>query len=109
MASLALPSLQKRTKMFSPFKTKIKSMKEEKWKTKALHHLQYPRILEKPHVDTATTKKWLSSNRKGETEGLLVATQEQVINTRNYQLPMCGQQVESKCSMCSQHEEKMMK
>ncbi|CAH3195152.1 unnamed protein product [Porites evermanni] len=48
----------------------MKSMKKEKWKNKALHG-QYPKILEKPHVDTVTTKKWLSSNLKGETEGLL--------------------------------------
>ena len=79
-------------------------MKEEKWKNKALHG-QYPKILEKPHVDTVTTNKWLSSNLKVETEGLLVAAQDQAINTRDYQKVICGQQVESKCRMCSQHEE----
>ena len=58
------------------FKSKMTSMKEEKWKNKALHG-QYQRILEKPHVDTVTTNEWLSSNLKGETEGLLVAAQDQ--------------------------------
>ena len=86
------------------FKSRMKSMKQEKWKDKALHG-QYPKILEKPHVDTIITNKWLSSNLKGETEGLLVAAQDQAINTRNYQKAICGQQVESKCRMCSQHEE----
>ena len=86
------------------FKSKMKSLKEEKWKNKALHG-QYPKILEKPHVDSFTTNKWLSSNLKGETEGLLVAAQDQEINTINYQKVICGQQVESKCGMCSQHEE----
>ena len=71
---------------------------------KALHG-QYPRILVKPHVDTITTNKWLSRNPKGETEGLLVAAQDQAINARNYQKVICGQEVESKCRMCSQHEE----
>ena len=85
------------------FKSRMKSMKEEKWKDKALHG-QYPKILEKPHVDTITTNKWLSSNLKGETEGLLVAAQDQAINTRDYQKVICGQQVESKCRMCAQHE-----
>ena len=33
------------------FKSKMKSMKEEKWKDKALHG-QCPKILEKPHVDS---------------------------------------------------------
>ena len=50
------------------FKLKMKSMKEEKWKNKALHG-KYPRILEKPHVDMVTTNKWLSSNLKGEIRG----------------------------------------
>ena len=71
---------------------------------KALHG-QYPKILEKPQVDTTTTNKWLSSNLKAETEGLLVAAQDQAMNTRNYQKVICGQRVESKCRMCSQHEE----
>ncbi|CAH3171077.1 unnamed protein product [Porites lobata] len=77
---------------------------KREWKNKALHG-QYPKILEKPHVDTVTTNKWLSSNLKGETEGLLVAAQDQAINTRNYQKVIYGQQVESKCRLCSQHEE----
>ena len=47
-------------------------MKEEKWKDKALHG-QYPKIQEKLHV---ATNKWLSSNLKGETEGLFVAAQD---------------------------------
>ncbi|CAH3034003.1 unnamed protein product, partial [Porites lobata] len=87
--------------------SRMKSMKEEKWKNKALHG-QYPKILEKPHVDTVTTNKWLSSNLKGETERLLVAAQDQAINTRNYQKVICGQQVESKCRLCSQHEETVL-
>ena len=48
-------------------------------------HGQYPRILEKPQADTVITNKWLSSNLKGKTEGLLVAAQDRAVNTRNYQ------------------------
>ena len=58
------------------FKSKMKSLKGEKWKNKALHG-QYIKILENPHLDSVTTNKWLSSNLKGETEGLLVAVQDQ--------------------------------
>ena len=43
------------------FKSKMKSMKEEKWKNKALHG-QYPKILEKPHLDTVTTNNNNNSN-----------------------------------------------
>ena len=34
-----------------------------------------------------------------------MAAQDQAINTRNYQKVICGQQIESKCRMCSQQEE----
>ena len=85
-------------------KSKMKSVKKEKWRNKALHG-QYPNLLEKPHVDIVTTNKWPLSNLKGETEGLLVAAQDQALNTRNYQKVICGQKVESKCRMCSQYEE----
>ena len=44
------------------FKSKMKSTREEKWKNKALRG-QYARILEKPHVDTVTTNKWLVVKR----------------------------------------------
>ena len=37
-------------------KSKMKSVKKEKWKNKALHG-QYPKLLEKPHVDIVTTNK----------------------------------------------------
>ena len=79
-------------------KSKMKSLKGQKWKNKGLHG-QYPNLIEKPYVDTVTTNKWLSGNLKRETEGLLVAAQDQALNTRN------GQKVESKCKICSQHEE----
>ena len=43
------------------------------------------------------------SERKN--RGILVTAQDQVINTRNYQKVICGQEVESKCRMCLQNEE----
>ena len=51
---------------------KFKMKRKKESGNKALHG-QYPRILEKPHIDTFTTNKWFSSNLTGETEGLLVA------------------------------------
>ena len=43
--------------------------------------------------------------RKEEREELLVAAQDQAINTGNYQEVIRGEKVDSKCRMCSQHEE----
>ena len=37
-------------------KCKMRSVKKEKWKNKALHG-QYPKLLEKPRVDIVTTNK----------------------------------------------------
>ena len=63
------------------------------------------KILEEVHVNTFTTDKWLSSNLKGEKEGLQLAAQDKAINTRNYQKEICSLQLESKCRMHLQHEE----
>ena len=62
-------------------------------------HVQYPSILEKPVVDTVIINKWLSSNLKGETEGLLAAAQDHAINTRNYKKVIYGQQIVSGCEV----------
>ena len=80
-------------------KSKMETREEEKWKNRALDG-QYPRIL-----DTVTTNKWLSSNLKEETEGLLVTVQDPAINSRNYQKVICGIEVESKSRLCLKHEE----
>ena len=69
--------------------------------------LMHPKFIEQPHVDTVTSNRWLLSNLKGKREGLLVAAQDQAINTRNYHKVICGQQLESKCRMCLLHEETM--
>ena len=86
-------------------KSKMKLMKVEKWKNRALHG-QYPNLLEKPHVDIVTTNKWLSSNLQGETEGLLVRAQDQALNTKNCQKVICGQKLKWKTNVECAHNMK---
>ena len=62
-------------------------------------------IISNNNNNIVTTNNCLSSNLKGESEGLLAAAQDQAINTRNYREEICDQQVESKCRMCSHHKE----
>lgn len=59
--------------------------KIEKWKSKALHG-KHPYQLTQPHIDTAASNAWLTrGNLYGETEGFMVAIQDQIIATRSYQ------------------------
>jgi hypothetical protein len=48
-----------------------------------------------------------SSDLKGETEGLLVAAQDQALMTRirNYQHNILGQEIDSLCRLCHKKEE----
>ena len=54
----------------------------DKWHKKALYG-RFPKIVEQN--DTNNSWSWLrNTGIKGETEGLLTATQDQCLNTRNY-------------------------
>ncbi|XP_063891684.1 uncharacterized protein LOC135117143 [Helicoverpa armigera] len=58
--------------------------KIEDWKKKVLHG-RHPHDLEQPHIDTIASNKWLKiGNLFPETEGFIIAIQDQIINTKNY-------------------------
>ncbi|CAK1582520.1 unnamed protein product [Parnassius mnemosyne] len=58
--------------------------KLEDWKKKVLHG-RHPHDLEQPHVDSVASNKWLKiGNLFPETEGFIIAIQDQIINTKNY-------------------------
>ena len=70
---------------------------EENWKGKPLHG-KYPERISKPDIDSKLTHMWLQgTGLKAETEGFIIAAQDQSLPTRNYKAniikdgsdPMC--------------------
>jgi hypothetical protein len=81
-------------------KDKMKEKRKERWEGKPLHG-QYPKNTNKPYVDQESTHLWLAkSDLKGETEGFLVAAQDQSLMTRNYQHNILHKDTDSLCRLC---------
>ncbi|CAH2107788.1 unnamed protein product [Euphydryas editha] len=58
--------------------------KLDSWKRKVLHG-RHPHDLEQPHINSAASNKWLKiGNLFPETEGFIIAIQDQIVNTKNY-------------------------
>lgn len=82
--------------------------KKENWKKKTLHG-KHPHNITQPHIDQEASNTWLRrGNVYSETEGFMVAIQDQTINTRYYskhiiknpntttdQCRLCKQQLET--------------
>ena len=78
------------------------AMKElkERWQEKPLHG-QYPLRISEADVDEQGTHQWLrSSGLKGETEGFIMAAQDQSLNTRNYQANIIKNGINPMCRLC---------
>ncbi|KAF2902349.1 hypothetical protein ILUMI_03840 [Ignelater luminosus] len=67
---------------------------------------QYPRAVQKHLIDKERTYEWLRKEELiGETESLIIAAQDQAINTRCHKKNILKQNINSKCRLCKEHEE----
>lgn len=78
----------------------------QEWRDKVLHG-RYPRDLSQEHVDKTASNAWLTQGDLfPETEGFMIAIQDQVINTRNYQKHILKLSIPTDtCRACHQHTE----
>ncbi|KAF7218105.1 putative LOC107393841-like protein [Nothobranchius furzeri] len=77
----------------------------ETWEEKPMHG-QYPLRVKKADVEQDHTHQWLrSAGLKAETEGLLIAAQDQSLSTRLYHHKIMKDGTDPMCRMCSQYEE----
>lgn len=81
-------------------KEKINRVKNKPMHGQFLHHL------DKPFVDKNLSLAWLNSpDLKGETESLLIAAQDQALNTKYHQRKITKTSNDSLCRMCNMREE----
>ena len=75
------------------------------WREKPLRG-RYPLRTDNGDVDRTTTHQWLrSSSLKGETEGFILAAQEQSLATRVYQAKLLKSGSGPRCPLCIHSEE----
>ena len=78
---------------------------KERWESKPLHG-QYPKRSKQADVDQEKTHQWLHGmGLKAETEGFIIAEQDQSLFTRNYQSKIVKNSTEPKCRFCDQYDE----
>ena len=69
-------------------------------------HGQLPRNLDEKLVDIEQSYRWLKSGDiKGETEGTIVAAQDQAISKNYFKNKILKEEIETKGRLCKQHEE----
>ena len=86
-------------------KTKNINELKEGWKDKPLHG-KYPIRASDPDVNSSLTHQWLAlSGLKSETEGLIIAAQDQSLPTTNFQANTLENGANSKCWVCDKHTE----
>ena len=60
----------------------------------------------RPDIDETETHKWLkSSGLKSETEGLIIAAQDQSLMTKQYQSEIIKNGANPKCRLCNEYNE----
>ena len=100
-----LMTLPENKNLICQLKKSLENEKMSKIANKPLHG-KFFKHLERAHINKELSVKWLTNGRlKGETESLLVAAQDQALNTRYHQRHILGQSVKSVCRLCLKAEE----
>ena len=64
-------------------------------------HSKFPKYLQEGHISVEMSFKWMKcTGLKGETEGLITATQDQALNTRYYSKHIITNGSTDRCRMC---------
>ena len=78
---------------------------DKTWRSKPLHG-QYALRTQNADVDLTATHQWLrSAGLKAETEGFIMAAQDQTLFTRNYQANVIGNGADPNCRFCGRSTE----
>ena len=87
-------------------KAEAKHQLRSKWESKPLHG-KYPQRVKQADVDQNKTHRWLkAAGLKAETEGFLIAAQDQSLPTRWYQHNILNKpDVDPKCRPCGRFDE----
>ena len=94
------PNTAKAKKIKEKAKALLKQTLREKWEKKPLHG-QYVKRLMQPKVSARLSTQWLNSaGLKGETEGLILAAQDQSLATNNYKKVISKTGTDDKCRVC---------
>ena len=82
----------------------LKQLKSS-WQQKPLHG-KFPERAQKPDIDQQSTFAWLkSSTLKIETEGFILAAQDQSLKTKNYLKNIMKTSQDSSCRFCKENQE----
>ena len=78
---------------------------KQKWEDKSMHG-QYPKRVNEKDVDHQMTNQWLKSGGlKSETEGFIIAVQDQAIKTNYYRRNILNDGTDPMCRICGQYQE----
>ena len=80
---------------------------KQKWESKAMHG-QYPSRIKEAGVDFKQTNNWLKGTElKAETEGLIIAAQDQSLATRLYHHKIIKDGTSPLCRLCNRYDERI--
>lgn len=86
-------------------KQQAQDIEMKQWEEKELHG-RYPKRLRETDVDDYITNQWLrSTGLKAETEGLIIADQDQNLPTKSYFARIVKDGSSPLCKICHKHEE----